>query len=102
MDRKNNRPLLLQKSGTQTDGRKASKGFGLRGEALLKKKKGEDRATISSKESARIRRVNIGILPYVKNTRLDRGCTYGDQCLFGHTEADGQPRKKSKKGCVRS
>ena len=50
VDRKHNRALLFEKRGTQTDGRKPSTGFGLRGESPSGKKVGE-RAKKSSKES---------------------------------------------------
>ena len=43
----------------------------------------------------------FGILPYVKITSLYRdansACKFGRACFFRHTEADGQPSKKSKK-----
>ena len=30
------------------------------------------------------------------NYKSESGCTYGEKCRFRHTEADGQPSKKSK------
>ena len=35
--------------------------------------------------------------PVCKNYKSESGCTFGDQCLFGHTEAVGQPRKIEEK-----
>ena len=81
---------LAPEARTQIDGRKPKK------RALLGDK-AESCAQTSSKESARIRRVIVGILPYVKNYKSDSGCKFGDQCLIRHTEAGGQPSKKSKK-----
>ena len=53
------------------------------------------RAQISSKECVRIRRVMNGTLPCLNN-KSESGRKFGDQCLFRHTEAGGQPSKKSK------
>ena len=35
--------------------------------------------------------------PIRQNYKFEAGCNFGDQCLFGHTEADGQPCEMSKK-----
>ena len=32
------------------------------------------------------------------NHKSESGCKYGDKCRFRHTEVDGQPSTKSKKG----
>ena len=58
------------KTQTQIDGRKPSKGFGTRGESLSGRKRQKACKNLSSKELVRIRRVIIGILPYVKITNL--------------------------------
>ena len=55
---------LAPKARTQIDGRKPSKSFGLRRRESFWKKMAGKRAHISSKESVRIRRVIVGILPY--------------------------------------
>ena len=39
------------------------------------------------------------MLPYVKITKLNRRCNFGDKSVFRHTEVDSQPSKKSKKSC---
>ena len=48
------------------------------------------------KETVRIRRVIVGILPYVKITKTESGCKFGDKCLFGHIAVDSQPSKVQK------
>ena len=50
----------------------------------------------SSKENVRNRHVIFGILPVCLNYMSESGCTSGDYCQFRHTEAGGQPCKKSK------
>ena len=50
-----------------------------------------------SKESVRIRRVIIGVLPCVKIYMSESGCKYGDCCHFRHTETDGQPSNRRRK-----
>ena len=89
VDKRHNCPLLLQRRRhrlTEENLRKVS----VPGEKVLLEGKASKCANISSEESVRIRRVIIGILPNIKITRL-----YRDQRLFSHTEADGQPSKKS-------
>ena len=63
---------LAPKAQTQTDGRKPSKGSGHRGKKPILEEKAGKRVKKSSKESVRLRRVIIGILPYVKITSLYR------------------------------
>ena len=95
VDRQRNRPLLLQgrrHKMTEEDLQKET----LPGEVVHPERKVKDRARITSKGIARVRRVIIGILPYVKNYKSEQGCTFGDKCLFRHTETDRQPSEKSK------
>ena len=47
--------------------------------------------------SVEIRHVNSGILPCL-NYKSEKGSVYGDKCHFRHVEAEGKPRKRSKKG----
>ena len=84
-------PSLAPKARTQTDGREPLERFGSQETHSFWKKWAESKAKKSSKESVRIRRVIIGILPYVKITSLCRDAHSADQCLCRHTEADGQP-----------
>ena len=56
----------------------------------------KNRAELTSEETARIRRVIIGILPFVKNYKSDAGCKFGEKCVFRHTEVDSQPSNKTK------
>ena len=55
----------------------------------------ENRADITSKETVLLRHVIIGILPYVKNFKIDSGCKFGEKCELRHTEVDSQPRKEA-------
>ena len=60
------------------------------------KERSEIVTKINSKDLVRIRRVIIGILPRVKITTLNRNANSAT-VLFRHTEAAGQPSKKSEK-----
>ena len=62
---------LAPNAQTQIDGRKPSKGTEPR-KKTFPEGKGKKRAKITSKELVRFRRVIIGILPYVKITKLNR------------------------------
>ena len=84
-----------KKAQTQTDGRQLSKGFGVRGESSLEKK-AEDRAKKTSKKCTDPS-CDCWHPPIRQNYKFEAGCNFGDQCLFGHTEADGQPCEMSKK-----
>ena len=35
--------------------------------------------------------------PECQNYKSESGCKFGDKCMFGHTEVEGQPNKKSQK-----
>ena len=73
VDRKHNRPLLLQKRGHRLTCRQSLKG----------------KCTAPS--------CNFWHPPVCQNYQSESGCKVGDQCLFRQTEAGGQPSKKSKK-----
>ena len=79
------------KTQTQIDGRKPSKGFGPRGESLSGKKGQKACKNLSSKGTC----ANSSY--YYWHGANCSECKVGDQCLTRHTEADGQPSKKSKK-----
>ena len=66
-------------------GADTEKGFGPQVRKSFWKERPESVQAFTSKGS--VRRVIIGILPYVKSTSL---CKFGDQRLFRHTLADGQ------------
>ena len=83
---------LVPKAWTQTDGKNHRKVLVSEVKVLLEEM-AVKRAKISSEESERIRRVIIGILPYVKSTNLNREANSATSLLFRHTEADGQPSK---------
>ena len=53
---------------------------------------------IADSESVKTRHVVIGILPYVKTTKSQSRCKYGNKCYFRHVEADEKSSKKSTKG----
>ena len=100
MERRRTRPLLLPNRRhklTEEDLRKGT----LQGKVVHPERKVKNSARITSKEIVRIRRVVIGILPYVKITNLNRDAHFGDKCMFRHAEADSQPSKKSKKSGVK-
>ena len=52
---------------------------------------------MTSKRTVRIRHVIAGILPYVKITKVNRGCKFCEQCKIRRTEVDNQPSTKPKK-----
>ena len=54
----------------------------------------KDRADITLMETVRIRHAIIVILPYVRNSKSDRGCKSGEKCVFMHKEFYSQPHKK--------
>ena len=64
------------------------------------------RADITFKETVRIRRVIVGILPSVQITSLNQDAKSTKSAYFKHTEVDSQPCKKPKqsggKGSVAS
>ena len=71
VEKQNNRPLLLgdrRHRLTEEDLRKAL----APGEVAVHPEKIRKRANVTSKNIARIRRVVIGILPYVEMTKLNR------------------------------
>ena len=41
-------------------------------------------------------RVIAGILPCVRTTKKESGCSFGEKCSFMHREVDSQPNKRSK------
>ena len=64
------------------------------------------RADITSKQTVRIRRVIIGILPYVKTTNSNRDAKIGEEVRIQAKKVDTQlhkkPKKKGGKGSVTS
>ena len=81
---------------TQTDGRKPSKGFGLRGESLSGLK---GRKACKNFFNGKCTDPSCACWhpPENQNYKSESGCRFGDYGLFRHSEAGGQPRKKSKK-----
>ena len=55
------------------------------------------RADISLGKSVRKCHVLVGTLPVCLNHKSESGCTNDEKCRFRHSEAGGQPSKKSKK-----
>ena len=85
-----------RKAQTQVNGRKPSQGFGPRGESPSGRK-GEKACKVTSKEIAQMASCDHRHPPVCQNYKSESGCKFSDTCLFSHTEADGQPSKKSKK-----
>ena len=85
------------KSTTQTDGRKASKGFGPRGQSPSGRKGQKACKKKSSKESAWIRRVIIGIVPYAKITSLYRDARSATNVCSDILRLTGSPVKSRRK-----
>ena len=80
------------RSQTQNDGRRPSKGNAPR-RSSPSGKKGQS----PCKNYLEGNCTNPSFPPVCQNYKTDSGCKFGDKCLFGHTEADSQPSKKSKK-----
>ena len=90
--RKHSRPLPLRDRRDKMTEEDLRKEVLLEGAVLLNGK-ARKRATNSLKESARARRVIIGILPCVKITGPNWSSNSSFN-VFRHTEADGQPSQR--------
>ena len=94
-DKRDNRPLLLQKARTQTDGKNHRKVLVSEEKSFL-----EWKAKKTFKKILRWKCTNPSCdywhPPVCQNYKSESGCQYGDDCQFRHTEFDGQPSKKSK------
>ena len=95
MHNEHNRPLLLRRRRHRLTEESLRKALAL-GEKSLWQERPESVHQVTTKELARIRRVILGILPYVKVTSLNRDANLATT-VCSDTEADGQPIKKSKK-----
>ena len=82
----------------QTDGRKPSTGFGLRGESPSRLK-GLKAYKNYIKGKCADPSCDYWHPPVCQNYKSVSGSKFGDKCLFRHTVADGQHSKKSKKSC---
>ena len=93
-DEKDNRPLLHQMRRQRlTEGEKSAANISNKEESSSDKKSEIPcRYKICKKLACK-----FGILPCVQNFKSESGRNYGDECLFGHAEADETPSKKSKK-----
>ena len=87
------------KAQTQTDGKKPSKGSGLRGESPSGK--GGRIAFRNLLRESTIPSCNYWHPPVCLNYKSGSGCKYGEKGRFRHAEFDGQPGKKSKKSGVK-
>ena len=101
VDNKHNRLLLLQRHRhrlTEEDLRKAL----APGEKVLLEGKVKKRPKVTSKEIARIRRVIIGILPYVKITKLNRDANSATHVCLRLTGSSARSRRKvvERTGCL--
>ena len=85
---------LAPQTQTQIDGRRPSKGTGPKEKVLLEGK-AKKRAKVTSKEIARIRRVIIGILPYVEITNLNRDANRARNVDSDMLRLTGKKSKKS-------
>ena len=90
-DTEHNRPLLAPKAQTQTYGRKPSKGFLASEERVLLERNAGKRATDSSEENVRNRRVIFGILPRVSITSLNRDANMATVVNLGTLRLVGSP-----------
>ena len=90
VDRKHNRPLLLQKRRHRLTEETPRKVW-VPGDTLLLEEMGRKRAKKSSKKSARIRRVTIGILPHVKITSLYRDAKSATNVCLDTLRLKGSP-----------
>ena len=93
MDKKHNPAPKAQK---QVDGRKPSKGFGTRGQCPSRRK-GQNACKSFLKGKYTNPSCDYCNFPFKIYISVS-GCKFRDQCQFRHTEADGRPSKKSKKG----
>ena len=88
------------KAQTQTDGKKPSKGSGLREESPSVK--GDP---FACRHFFRSKCTNPSCSywhpPVCLNYKSESGCKYGEKCRFRHAEVDGQPQKKPKKSGVK-
>ena len=93
---------LAPKAQTQIDGRKPTKGFGLRGE-IPSGRKGQTACKKHLKGKCTNPSCDYWHPPVCQNYKSVSGCEFGGQYLFRHTghfkhtETGGQPSKKSKK-----
>ena len=81
---------------TQTDGRKPCKGNIPRGKSPPGLK-GKSACRNFFKGKCTEPSCDYWHPPVCQNYKSESGCKYGDYCQFRHTEAGGQPSKKSKK-----
>ena len=81
------------KTQTQTDGRKALKMFGTMRQSFSGRK-GQKACKHFFKGKCTDPSCDYCHPPVCQNYKSVSGCKFGDQCLFRHTEADGQPTKK--------
>ena len=88
------------KPQTQTDGRKPSKASCLRGESPSGIE-GRQACKISSEESVRIRRVIIGILPFVKITKQNRDANSATNVCSHMLRLTASPVKSRRKKLTR-
>ena len=88
---------LAPKAQTQIDGRKALKGTGSTGESPSGRK-GQQGPKNFFKGKCTNPSCDCWHPPLRQNYKSVLVCKYGDKCQFTHTEVDGRPRKKSKKG----
>ena len=95
-DKKHNRPLLFQKRRHRLTEQNFQKVLAPGDEVLLEGK-ARKRANNSSKESAQIRRVIIGILPYVKITSLNRDANTATNVGLDTLRLMGGPVKSQRK-----
>ena len=96
VDKKHIRPLLLQRRRhrlTEENPRKVL----APGKKVLLEGKVKKRANISSKESVRIRRVIIGILPYVKIANLYQDANSATNVCLDTLRLMGSPEKSRRK-----
>ena len=91
---KENTIVPASRSRTQSDRKRPSKGSIPRGGSPAGRKDQKTLQKLTQKEIVRIRRVIVGILPYVKNYKTESGCKFAE---LRHTEVDSHPSKKSKK-----
>ena len=90
-------PSPAPKAKTRFDGRKPSKGVGPRGKSPSGRKGQRACTNFLKGTTCTNSSCNYWHPPEGQIDISVSGCKFGDQCLFRHTEADGEPSKKPKK-----
>ena len=93
--------FLAPKSQTQNDGKSCWKGKALRGRSPSGKRSRRPCAKTTSVESARIRHVVLGILPYVNITKHNRDANSVKHASFGTKRSTISPTRSRRKVVVK-